>query len=165
MRFISGVAGAVVLVAICANAQAGGFGGFGGAPQAIGAGAFAPGQGPVGSRGFVGGNFPGHQNVVGLWGYGGYGGGYGGGAGGDNYVVPGGNTTVNSYYHYDARPRDGGFYGGGGVFYGDNGYSRVYYNRPPSYGGDYCPPSDEYRPAQHVYYIGPVHRPSRHRAR
>ncbi|KAF2992684.1 hypothetical protein OGR47_06495 [Methylocystis sp. MJC1] len=33
---------------------------------------------------------------------------------------------------------DGGFYGGGGVFYGDNGYSRVV-------------PVLNYRPSQHVF--------------
>lgn len=33
---------------------------------------------------------------------------------------------------------DGGFYGGGGVFYGDNGYSRIV-------------PVLNYRPSQHVF--------------
>ncbi len=43
----------------------------------------------------------------------------------------GGSASIYTYNHYDNRRRDGGFYGGGGVFYGDDGYSRLYGQRSP----------------------------------
>ncbi len=157
MRFIAGLgvaatAGLLLTAPALAGGHGGGFGGgFGGGgsgfgvPPQVGVGVFGQGSGLVGVQGFNGRNR--HGNFMGIYG-GGYGGGYS--SGGDGYVVPGGNNaSVSTYLHYDARPRDGGFYGGGGVFYGDNGYSRVYSTRPG--GGDYCPPETVYRPAQHVY--------------
>ncbi len=55
-------------------------------------------------------------------------GGYYGGAGDEDGATTaggGGSTNVLTYNHYDQRRRDGGFYGGNGVFYGDDGYSRL----------------------------------------
>jgi hypothetical protein len=43
---------------------------------------------------------------------------------------------------------DGGFYGGGGVFYGDNGYSRAM-------------PAINARPSQHVFYLPEERAPGR----
>ena len=130
----------------------GGHGGFAGpAQQVIGPGAFGPGQGPVGARGFFGGGFQRHQPVIGpLGGGGGY---YGGYDGADGYVAPGGNAAVYNFNYQDYRRNDGGFYGGGGVFYADDGYSRLYARRsysdgPPEYG-----PSPAYVPAQHIFYL------------
>jgi hypothetical protein len=138
----------------------GGHGGYGGALPGIGVGAFAPGQGPVGAAGWNGGSWRGRTNAY-FWG-GGYGGGYGG-AGGGNFAL-GGSANVYNYNHYDNRRRDGGFYGGGGVFYGDDGYSRVYAARPPRsdrYDDDGYPasgrtgyaPTTVYRPSQHIFYL------------
>jgi hypothetical protein len=172
MRFNSGfraaaLAGALMLLPSVAPAQvagAGGFsgGGIGGAPAlpGIGAGAYAPGQGPVGASGWYGGTWRGYQNVIGpFWG-GGFGGGFGGGGG--NYAA-GGSANVYNYNHYDNRRRDGGFYGGGGVFYGDDGYSRVYVARPSYDARDYddgyhrsptgYAPVTVYRPSQHIFYL------------
>lgn len=169
MRFISGVtaaacAGALLLVPAFAFAQAGGGpaggGGFGGggARPGYGANAYAPGQGPTGAAGWYGGNWNGFTNAFGL--LGGWGGGYGGGGGaGGGGVAIGGQTNVTTYNHFDNRRRDGGFYGGGGVFYGDDGYSRLYSNKPP--GEDSAPvkgstgyaPGGVYRPSQHIIYL------------
>lgn len=140
----------------------GGGGGMGGAPSTpgYGAGAYAPGQGPTGAAGWHGGGRRGFQPVIGpLWG--GFGGGYGGG--GDGGVAYGGSANVYTYNHYDYRRRDGGFYGGGGVFYGDDGYSRLYVARP-SYDDRYIDdgyyrrptgyaPVTVYRPSQHIFYL------------
>jgi hypothetical protein len=178
MRFTTGLraaaaAGFLALLPGAALAQAAGAGGFGGGGlPGIGVGAYGPGQGPVGARGFYGGNFSGYQNVIGpLWG-GGWGGGYGGG--GDNYAY-GGSANVYNYNHYDNRRNDGGFYGGGGVFYGDDGYSRLYANRPSDddRGYGYRPhvrtgyaPVTVYRPSQHIFYLPDNNRPvARKRAR
>lgn len=111
-------------------ASADGFrGGPGGGPPppsvsrpVIGVGAYAPGEGPVGASGWYGGNWHGPQSPVGVWGGGYYGG--GGGDGGET-VVRGGGANVTTYNHFDNRRRDGGVYGGAGVFYGDDGYSRA----------------------------------------
>lgn len=173
MRFIAGfraasLAGATVMLLAGGGAFAQGFGGGGfhggGAPTVgagVGVGAYGPGQGPVGARGFYGGGFRGYQPVVGFlggWGYGGYGGGY---DGGDSYVAPGGNAAVYNYYYHDARRNDGGFYGGGGVFYADDGYSRLHAVRRPAarhhdeYADD-APeylPAPVYRPSQHIFYL------------
>lgn len=171
MRFISGIrpaalAGALALMSGAALAQAagaggaGGGGGMGGGAPAYGAGAYAPGQGPTGAAGWYGGSWRGYQPVIGpLWG--GYGG-YGGGGGGGN-VAYGGAANIYTYNHYDNRRRDGGFYGGGGVFYGDDGYSRLYVSRP-SYDDRYVDdgyyrrptgyaPVTVYRPSQHIFYL------------
>ncbi|WP_363348448.1 hypothetical protein [Methylocystis echinoides] len=110
-------------------AQAGGVGegghGGGGPPPpsalpGVGPGAYAPGQGPVGAAGWNGGNWRGYTHAAPFVGGGYYGGEYGGG-----YVGGGGSANVFTYNHFDNRRRDGGFYGGGGVFYGDDGYSRL----------------------------------------
>jgi hypothetical protein len=104
----------------------------------IGVGAYAPGQGPVGAGAFsVGrGAFNQGARFVGR-GYRGFyvGGGY----------PQGGNTAVYNNYRTTAvqvynQRHDGGFYGGGGVFYGDNGYSRL-------------SPVTNYTPSQHVIYL------------
>ncbi|MGJ0505667.1 MAG: hypothetical protein ACR652_00750 [Methylocystis sp.] len=118
-------AAALLLPAALSPAEAGNFGG--GAPPpaslpGIGVGAYAPGQGPVGTSGWNGGNWHGHANAYGTFWGGGY---YGGEGGGGDSVAHGGGAAVYTYNHYDNRRRDGGFYGGGGVFYGDDGYSRL----------------------------------------
>ncbi|BDV34429.1 hypothetical protein [Methylocystis iwaonis] len=181
MRFISGfqaaaLAGALMLLPGAPLAQGGGFGGGGsgaghggfgaggfgghrGAPGPLpgyGANAYAPGQGNTGAAGWNGGNWRGFTR--GPFGY--FGGGYGGGYGGDGVaIVPGPSANVFNYNYNDYRRRDGGFYGGGGVFYGDDGYSRLYSIRPP---GDYSEPTygptgyapySVYRPSQHIFYL------------
>jgi len=168
MRFIAGfravrlVGAAIVsLAGGGALAQGVGAGVFQSGPlPGIGVGAYGPGQGPVGARGFYGGGFKGYQPVIGFLGGYGYGG-YGAYDGGDSYVPPGGNATVYNYYYHDARRRDGGFYGGGGVFYADDGYSRLNAVRRPatrSYdeyaddAPDYVP-APVYRPSQHIFYL------------
>jgi hypothetical protein len=180
MRFISGfraaaIAGAIILLP---GAQAGGFGGghgggFGGHAfsrggfdghrgglgplPGYGANAYAPGQGNTGAAGWNGGNWRGFTR--GPFGY--FGGGCcGGGYGGEGVaIVPGGSANLFNYTYNDFRRRDGGFYGGGGVFYGDDGYSRLYSIRPP---GDYSEPTygptgyapySVYRPSQHIFYL------------
>jgi hypothetical protein len=173
MGFISGLritaaAAALTLLSGGALAQAVGAGGFGGGfgggfrgPPALptyGANAYAPGQGPVGARGWYGGSWRGFQPVIGpLWGGGGWG---GGGWGGGDATALGGSSNVYTYNHYDFRRRDGGFYGGGGVFYGDDGYSRLHvsrpaYDEPPYPEGTptgYAPVT-AYRPSQHIIYL------------
>ncbi|WP_424362356.1 hypothetical protein [Methylocystis parvus] len=177
MRFISGlraaaIAGALLLPPGAELAQAGGFGGgggggghggggggfgggFGHGRPATGVGAYAPGQGPTGAAGLgLGTNR--HGVLNGFWG--GYGGGYGGGG---DAISAGNSTNVYTYNHYDNRRRDGGFYGGGGVFYPDDGYSRLYtIRRPggydddyPSYGPTGYAPQTVYRPSQHIFYL------------
>jgi hypothetical protein len=169
MRFISGlraaaIAGALTLLPGAGLAQGGGFGGghggggvggFGGRP-AVGVGAYAPGQGPTGAAGLgLGANRRGVLNGFGYWG-----GGYGSGGGGDA-VSMGNSTNVYTYNHYDNRRRDGGFFGGGGVFYPDDGYSRLYAIRPPggyedgytAYGPTGYAPRTVYRPSQHIFYL------------
>ncbi len=142
MRSISrlrAVATAVALIipASVSVAVAGGFGGghMGAAPApmarpGIGVGAYAPGEGAVGASGWNGGNWRGYTPAFGTF----WGGGYSGGGegGGGEAILRGGSTNVITYNHYDQRRRDGGFYGGNGVFYGDNGYSRL--TPPPSPG-------------------------------
>jgi hypothetical protein len=172
MRFISGlravaIAGALALSPGAELAQAGGFGGGGhgggggfgggfsghGGLPAVGVGAYARGQGPTGAAGLgLGANR--HGVLNGYWG-----GGYGGGGG--DAVSMGNSTSVYTYNHYDNRRRDGGFYGGGGVFYPDDGYSRLYtIRRPGGYGDDYTTygptgyaPQLVYRPSQHIFYL------------
>jgi hypothetical protein len=138
MRFKSGLRAAAIATALIppsglSLAIAGGFGGggFGGAaPTApsfarptIGVGAYAPGEGPVGAAGWYGGSWNGYAPARGrFWGGGYYG---GGGNGGGETIASGGSANVFTYNHYDQRRRDGGFYGGNGVFYGDDGYSRA----------------------------------------
>ncbi|WP_457796680.1 hypothetical protein [Methylocystis sp. S23] len=170
MRFNSGLraaafAGALALLPGAALAQAGGFGGghggghggggFGGhggfrGLPAVGVGAYARGQGPTGAAGLgLGANR--HGVLSGFWG-----GGYGGDA-----VSMGNSTNIYTYNHYDNRRRDGGFYGGGGVFYPDDGYSRLYTIRPPggyddgqtTYGPTGYAPQTVYRPSQHIFYL------------
>ncbi|WP_442753722.1 hypothetical protein ACNHKD_12015 [Methylocystis sp. JAN1] len=183
MRFISGlraaaIAGALMLLPGAELAQAGGFGGghggggggFGGGFRglpAVGVGAYARGQGPTGAAGLgLGANR--HGVLNGFWG-----GGYGGGGGGDA-VSMGNATSVYTYNHYDNRRRDGGFYGGGGVFYPDDGYSRLYtIRRPGGYDDDYptygptgYAPQTVYRPSQHIFYLPDNNRgPTRKSAR
>lgn len=187
MRFIAGfrataMAGSMLALAVAVDgvasgalAQAVGIGGgfSGGGPVAgVGVGAFGggtgvPTSGPTGPSAFFGGGREPHAPVIGFLGGGWGGGGYGGYGSriGDSYVAPGGNAAVYNYYYHDARRRDGGFYGGGGVFYADDGYSRMYADRP-SYGGydgydyGYRPAARTgyasviyYRPAQHVFYL------------
>ena len=174
-------AGSILFAASAAWAQSGvgvgalggSFGGAAGIGAGYGVGAYgggggAPTSGPVGARGFFGGGNPPYQPVIGFLGGGWGGGGWGGYGGqiGDSYVAPGGNAAVYNYYYHDARRNDGGFYGGGGVFYADDGYSRMYADRPSygdGYGGYYGPPRPAartgyapviyYRPAQHVFYL------------
>lgn len=189
MRFISGIAaaafvGTLMLLPAAAPAQAGGFGGGGhgggigggfggrfggrfpghhgglGPLPGVGANAYAPGQGPTGAAGWNFGSW--HGFTRGPFGYfGGCCGGYGG-YDFDGAPIPlsgGAPTNVLTYNHYDNRRRDGGFYGGGGVFYGDDGYSRLYTIRPPDYDGyptsgptGYAP-GGVYRPSQHIFYL------------
>lgn len=126
---------ALISFAGLSPACAGGFGGggFGGGPAGgpvaapmgrpgIGPGAYAPGQGPVGSAAWNGGNWRGYTPAYGFWGGGNYGGGNDGGAA---VARGGGGANVFTYNHFDNRRRDGGFYGGGGAFYADDGYSRL----------------------------------------
>jgi hypothetical protein len=114
----------------------------GGLP-AIGVGAFARGQGPVGANGFSIGRETSNQGFrfVGR----GYGRGYPRFYAGAVAPQVGGAAVYNNARNtavavYNQR-RDGGFYGGGGVFYGDNGYSRL------------PPPINNYTPSQHVIYL------------
>ncbi len=135
-------------------------GGLGPLPG-IGANAYAPGQGPTGAAGWNFGNWRGFTR--GPFGY--FGGCCGGGYGGYGYdgvpvALPGGSpTSVFTYNYYDNRRRDGGFYGGGGVFYGDDGYSRLHTVRPPdddgypAYGPTGYAPGAVYRPSQHIFYL------------
>lgn len=171
MRFVTRLEAAALaasaltlLVAGGAQAQSMGFGGHAGGLQGIGVGAFqtqggVPVAGPTGTRGFWGGNFSGRQKAFGF--FGGWGGGYGYGGGAPS-SAPGGGATVNNYVMPQPEPRryDGGFYGGAGVFYPDDGYSRDNAVRRPSagyrggYGGapDYIP-APVYPPAQHIIYL------------
>ncbi|QGM98805.1 hypothetical protein [Methylocystis parvus] len=169
MRFISGiravaVVGALALAPGASLAQAGGGhgggggggfggGGFGHGLPATGVGAYARGQGPTGAAGLgLGANR--HGVLNGFWG------GYGGGGGGDA-ISQDNQTNVYTYNHFDNRRRDGGFYGGGGVFYPDDGYSRLYTIRPPGgyedaapvYGPTGYAPQTVYRPSQHIFYL------------
>lgn len=136
MRFKSGLRAVAIAAALIppsglSLAIAGGFGGggFGGATPAapsfarptIGVGAYAPGEGPVGAAGWRGGSWNGYAPGRGRY-WGGFFG--GGGDSGGETVATGGSANVFTYNHYDQRRRDGGFYGGNGVFYGDDGYSR-----------------------------------------
>jgi hypothetical protein len=136
MRIISGLRVVAMLAAMLpsglAVAQAhgpvgfgpGGFGshpGFGPPRQGIGVNAYAPGQGPVGVAAWNGGAWSGYPKGGAI----GWGGGYYGSAPAGAEVSTGGVANVFTYNHFDNRRRDGGFYGGGGVFYGDDGYSRL----------------------------------------
>ncbi len=158
-------AGALALPAV-APAQAQGVGVGGGGPPSGGGGpapaalpgvgvqAYAPGQGPTGAGSWNGGSWNGYTRAYGPFWSGYYGG--GGGAGGG--VATGGASALNYNLNYiDNRRRDGGFYGGGGVFYGDDGYSRrepvdnVDTARPPK------PAADEslgvVRASTHIIYL------------
>ncbi len=121
------------MVAGPAVAGGGGFGGNG--RPGVGVGAYAPGQGPTGAAAWSAGALPG--NVRGFRGGGRF---YGGGSGTGGSVAIGGRANVYNYNYNDRRRNDGGFYGGGGVFYGDNGYSRL-------------PPVVNSGPSQHVIYL------------
>lgn len=182
MRFIAGFrATAVAATALSAVMAVAGFASNAAAQVAgVGVGAYGggmgvPTSGPTGPSAFYGGGNPPYAPVIGFLGGGGWGGGYGGYGGGSG--APTVNSSVSNYnYTYnDYRRRDGGFYGGGGVFYADDGYSRMYADRP-SYGGDdygYRPaartgyaPVIYYRPAQHIFYLPTTtHRVARKRAR
>lgn len=181
-----GAAFAVSAFSSSAQAQALGFGGgpaFSGPVAGVGVGAYGgtgvPTSGPTGPSAFFGGGREPFAPVIGFlgggWG-GGYGGGYGGYGGGSG--EPGVNTSISNYnYTYnDYRRRDGGHYGGGGVFYADDGYSRMYANRPSDGGYDdygYRPAArtgyasvTHYRPAQHIFYLPTTtHRAARKRVR
>jgi len=142
MRFISGLSALALagLVFGCADAAAG--------PRAaqtplIGVGSFTRGNGPVGVQAW-GVDHPRRQGP-GL--FNNYGGGYGGGVGGDGVVVHGApNSNVNTNTIVNVNPYGGGFYGGNGVFYGDDGYSRV----ESADDAAFCPPR---RGLRHVYTI------------
>ncbi len=141
---------------------ASGFGGAhpGGGPPApsalpgVGVGAYAPGQGPTGAAGWNGGSWRGYSNAYGpLWG--GY---YGNGGESAGFERTSQSANVFTYNHFDNRRRDGGFYGGGGVFYGDDGYSRLTPARAPQ---DEEPRTRRWadeadgveRPSAHVIYL------------
>ncbi len=133
------LAGAFILPCITLARAGDGFGGGhggghpGGGPPppsalpGVGVGAYAPGQGPTGAAGWNGGSWGGYTNAFNpFWGGGYYGGESGGYAGASSSAA-----NVFTYNHFDNRRRDGGFYGGGGVFYGDDGYSRLTPARAP----------------------------------
>jgi hypothetical protein len=132
MRIIPGFCATALMTALLSSwpvaAQGPGPGGFGaGSPphvdpprQGIGVDAYAPGQGPVGVAAWNGGNWRGPVRG----GFLPWGGGYAVPAAPAIDFAPGGPAAF-TYNHFDNRRRDGGFYGGGGVFYGDDGYSRL----------------------------------------
>ncbi|RTL81424.1 MAG: hypothetical protein EKK29_17755 [Hyphomicrobiales bacterium] len=172
------LAGALMQSGLALAQAAGGFGGGhpgGGGPPppsalpGVGAGAYAPGQGPTGAAGWNGGSWRGYTNAFGPF----WGGGYSGYGGGDSGGSAGAGVSANilTYNHFDNRRRDGGFYGGGGVFYGDDGYSRLTPARAPE--GEESQPhkaADEAagveRPSANIIYL-PVEnqRPARGGAR
>lgn len=167
MRFIAGFGAAVAAMMLLAGGTASAQG-----VPAIGVNAYptlgggAPIAGPVGARGFNGGSFAGNQPVLGFlggwggWGPYGYNDGYG-----DGYIAPGGNAAVYNYYFHDKHRREG-FYGGGGVFYADDGYSRIFVHQPRrrgyndyddgAAGTGYAPVVGDYRPMQHIIYLNPA---------
>lgn len=108
-----------------------------GARPGYGASAYAPGQGPTGASAWNGGSWSGYANAR-FVGGGGRRLGYGGRP--VNAIVVPAPTPQPRVYVTAPRPQSAGFYGGGGVFYSDNGYRSA---APVPYGA----------PSQHVIYL------------